>query len=84
MRKLVHSLFGHNNLVPFHFWGREIVLKSEKIYQCYLRDCAPITHIQDGGQKRPPISFFTVTSTNVGISPKNFLIFSFSTFSTLV
>ena len=44
MRKLVHSLSGDNNLVPFHFWGREIVLKSEKVYKCYLQDCVPITH----------------------------------------
>ena len=31
-----------------------------------------------GGKKGPPINFFTVTSTNVGISTQNFLTFSFS------
>ena len=31
-----------------------------------------------------PISFFRVTSTNVGIRPQNFLTFSFNTFATLM
>ena len=36
------------------------------------------------GQRVPPTSFYLVTSTNVGFSPKNFLTFSFNPFSTLV
>ena len=45
--------------------------------------------IQDGGEgaKSPPslfISFSSVTSTNVGISPQNILTFSFNSFTTLV
>ena len=32
----------------------------------------------------PPTSFSPVTSTNIGISPQNFLTFSFNTFATLV
>ena len=36
------------------------------------------------GPKRPPTSFLPLTSTNVGISPENFLTFSFNTFGTLV
>ena len=36
------------------------------------------------GQKGFLTSFFPVTSTNVGISPKNFLPFSFNSFATLV
>ena len=32
------------------------------------------------GQKGPPTSFSTVTSTNVGISTQNFLTFSFNAF----
>ena len=38
------------------------------------------------GAKSPPqpTSFFPVTSTCIGISPKNFLTFSFTPFSTLV
>ena len=36
------------------------------------------------GKKGPPTSFFPVTSTNVGISPQNFLTFSFNPFATLV
>ena len=35
------------------------------------------------GQKASPTSFSPVTSTNVEISPKNFLIFSFNPFATL-
>ena len=39
-----------------------------------------------GGDKKPdpPTSFSPLISTNVGISPKNFLAFSFNTFATLV
>ena len=41
--------------------------------------------IQDGVQKAPSLtSFSPVTSTNVGISPKNFLTFSFNLFVILV
>ena len=41
--------------------------------------------IQDGGQKAPsPTRFSSVTSASVGISPKNFLTFSFNPFVTLV
>ena len=36
------------------------------------------------GAKRPPTSFFPVTSTNVGMGPYNFLTFSFNPFGTLV
>ena len=38
----------------------------------------------EGGQKDSPTSFSPVTSTNVGISPWNFLNFSFNSFATLV
>ena len=37
-----------------------------------------------GAKKAPPTSFFTVTSTNVGISTQNVLTFSFNFFATLV
>ena len=37
-----------------------------------------------GGQKGPATSFSSVTSTNVGISPQNFLTFSFNPFDRLV
>ena len=40
--------------------------------------------IQDGGQKGPPTNFSSVTFTNVGISPQNFVTFSFKRFATLV
>ena len=38
---------------------------------------------QDGGEG-PPTSFSLVTSTNVGITPQNFLTFIFNTFDKLV
>ena len=37
-----------------------------------------------GRQKGPPTSFSSVTSTNVGFGPQNFLTFSFNPFATLV
>ena len=44
-----------------------------------------VNPIQDGGgPKRPPTSFFPITSANVKISCQNFLTFSFSSFPTLV
>ena len=50
-----------------------------------------INPIQDGedwvgreGAKRPPTNFSPVTSTNVRISPQNFLNLSFNPFATLV
>ena len=43
---------------------------------------ADLNPIQDGeGQKAPPTSFSPVTSTNVRISPQNFLTFSFNPFT---
>ena len=36
--------------------------------------------IGGGGAKRPPTSFSPVTSTNIGIKPRNFLIFSLTHF----
>ena len=45
----------------------------------------PINPIQDrGGKKMPPTSFPPVTSTNVGISPKNVLTISLNFFATPV
>ena len=37
-----------------------------------------------GGAKRPPTSFSPVTSTNVGISPQNFMTFTFNLYDRLV
>ena len=46
---------------------------------------AAFNPIQDGvAKKTPPTSFSPVKSTNIGISPKNFLTFSFNYFATLV
>ena len=41
----------------------------------------------DGGGRQkapPPTSFSSVTSTKVGVSPQNFLTFSFNPFATVV
>ena len=37
MRQLVHSLYGDNNLVPFDLWWRQILLKSEKVWKCFVK-----------------------------------------------
>ena len=42
MRQLVQWLFGDNNLVPFHLWWRQILLKSEKVYGYFVQDCTSI------------------------------------------
>ena len=51
------------------------------------RDFNPIQDDREGGggcKKAPSTSFSPVSSTNVGISPKNFLTFSFNPFARLV
>ena len=55
----------------------------------YVRHYDIFNPIQDGrggggGAKRLPYQFSPVTSTNVEISPKNFLTFSFIPLATLV
>ena len=42
VRQLVHSLFGDNDLVPFHIWWKEIVLKREKVWKCFVQNCLKI------------------------------------------
>ena len=32
-------IFTFTFLVPFNLWWREIVLKSEKVYNCFVQDC---------------------------------------------
>ena len=44
----------------------------------------PIQDRGGRGHKGPHTSFFPVTSTNVRVSPQNFLTFSFNPFATLV
>ena len=43
MRQQVHSLSTNNNLVPFHLWWREILLKSEKVSNCFVQDCSGVS-----------------------------------------
>ena len=42
VRQLVHSLSG-DNLIPFHLWRRQIVLKSEKVSKCFVQDWGFLT-----------------------------------------
>ena len=61
---------------------------NEKFEEWKLIASHYINPIQDGGEAKrlppPPTSFSPVTSTNVGISPKVFLTFSYNPFATLV
>ena len=65
-----------------------ILFPSSLIPLCYLT----LFPIQDGagggggggGGEGSPSSFSPVTSTNVGLNPQNFLIFSFDPFATLM
>ena len=61
-------IYDFYSIKPFHF-------TKTKIY---------VNPIHDGEANPHPISYSPVTSTNVGISPQNFLTFSFNLFSTLV
>ena len=56
---------------------RKVIVKRSEFESNY-RNCI----YERGG--RPSGSFYTVTSTNVGINPKNSLTFSFNFFATLV
>ena len=55
-----------------------------KLIFIFVGSFNPIQDGEGGGgwAKRPPTSFSPVTSTNVGISPENFLSFSFNPFVT--
>ena len=63
-------------------------MTSKFSYSLKCANISPVFNpIQDGGggQKAPPpIGFSPVTSTNVKISPQNFLNFSFNPFDRLV
>ena len=38
MRQLVYSLSSDKNLVPFHLWWREILLKREKVFKLFVQN----------------------------------------------
>ena len=59
-----------------------ILLHIKKHYFIYF--CCLFLTLFRMEQKNPPTSFSPVTSTNVGISPKNVLTFIFNPFATLV
>ena len=64
--------------VSIVYWGTCTLFRVEK--NCIT----PLTLFRMGGKKAPTTSFSPVTSTNVGISLKNFLTFSFNPFDKLV
>ena len=65
-----------------------MVRHSVHLYaQMKLLSVNPIQNGGWGGRAKsplPPTSFSPVTSTNVGVRPQNFLIFSFKPFATLL
>ena len=70
----------------FEKHNAEIRRATTKYNQTHTAFVEAFNPIQDkGGSKRgPPTSFSPVTSTNVTISPQNFLTFSFNPFDRLV
>ena len=93
-KRLWHGCFPVNFAkflrTPFsqNTYGR-LLLQSQKTYAREKQLYNDLNPIQDRGwgTKSPPpypTSFFPLTSTNIGISSKNFLTFSFELFATLV
>ena len=74
---------GGSDTMIFKYPSMVIISRLSNLLSCLIN---PIQ--QGGGEGRAksllPTSFFPVTSTNVGISPKIFLTFSFNSFATLV
>ena len=71
---------------------RKQIFKNIKIYKFKQKNIEkniliyfnPIQDGGGGGKKAPPTSFSPLTSTDVGISPQNFLTFIFDPFPALV
>ena len=70
----------------FEKHNAEIRRATTKYNQTHTAFVEAFNPIQDGWgvKKAPPTSFSHVTSTNVTISPQNFLTFSFNPFDRLV
>ena len=66
LRQHVHSLSGDNNLVPFHLWWRQIVLKSAKVYKCFVQDCRSINFFY----KQPALGWQTAKQPS-GVNPRS-------------
>ena len=50
--ELIYSSFGDSNLVPFHLWWMEVVLKYEMVYKSFFHCCLEIL-------------FFVLTSSKI-------------------
>ena len=55
-RQVIHSFSGDTNLIPFHLWWREFVLKCEKNRKYFVKDCICTTVINK-------LKFFIAWST---------------------
>ena len=62
----------------------DIYQKYVSLPNCFFHLVTFLTLFRMRGKKDRPTSFSPATSTNVGISPLNFLTFSFKSFSTLL
>ena len=60
---------------------RKVIL-FDFVFGLVLTSCVRLRRGPLVGPKDPPTSFFSVNSPNVGISPQNFLTFSFNPFGT--
>ena len=86
---LTERYFGHHSIVfVLPFWSDNLLFDTWYV-TCYCTVwplCRNFNPIQDGvwGQKGSTTNFFPVASTNVGISPKNILTFSFNLIATLL
>ena len=72
VRQLVHAFSGDNNLVSFHMWWKEIVLKPEKICKYFVQDCRIILKKMKYKYKSRILSnnikWFSRLSTNIYVS----------------
>ena len=90
---LVSSTLKNNYTIKQKFTFKPVTVKDiENFIKNILNNKVTVSEIplnvltlfRKVGQKGPPISFSSVTSAKVRISPKNFLAFSFNHFATLV
>ena len=83
---MLFNIFMRQSLID-DFWGLHKNMNWATFFKNESYALVLINPIQDGagGQPPPPpIRTSPVTSTNVGISPQNFLTFRYNPFATLV
>ena len=75
---------GGSDTMIFKYPSMVIISRLSNLLSCLINPIQQGGGGEGGAKSLPPTSFFPVTSTNVGISPKIFLTFSFNSFATLV